>query len=313
MIEFLVFLISLLVVILGAEWFLQTSVSLARLLKLPEMVIGATLVSLATTMPENLVSIFASASVHSQLALGNIVGSGLVNLGLIFGMTLFFGHKHEEAHGGRGRRRSAILFLLTALVFFWLLIFGKISFLAGLIFISLGLGFLVYTFAYALKEQGETLPIVEKKLETHLRIILKLIGSAILLVLGAKFLVESGVVLSKNLGISEVIIGITLVAIGTSLPELITSLTALALGHERISMGNLTGATVLTLTLALGLAAVFGEVKATPSDLFLDFSVLLLFSSLVLVFALVPRVPKRLIGVILIVGYFSYIGFLFKQ
>jgi cation:H+ antiporter len=311
MTDFLIFLLSLFIVILGAEWLLAASISSARLLRIPEMVIGATLVSLATTMPENLVSVFASASYHSPLALGNIVGSGLVNLGLILGITLLVGHKQEEARGGRGRRRSLILFLLSLFIFFWLLIFGKINFYGGVILVSLGLGFLIYTFWYALRESGETLGVVEEKLEAHPRLILKFITGAAFLVFGARFLVESGVNLAKTFALSEIVIGITLVAVGTSLPELVTALTALVSGHERVSWGNLTGATVLTLTFALGLAAIFGDVSVSPQILLLDFLPLLLFSGLVLAFAFLPKLPKRLIGIILILAYFSYLSLLF--
>ncbi|MBI4999684.1 sodium:calcium antiporter [Candidatus Gottesmanbacteria bacterium] len=313
MTDFLIFLLSLFIVILGAEWLLAASISSARLLRIPEMVIGATLVSLATTMPENLVSVFASSSSHSHLALGNIVGSGLVNLGLILGITLLVGHKQEEARGGRGRRRSLILFCLVLFIFLWLLIFGKIDFYGGVILVSLGLGFLIYTFWYALRESGETLEVVEEKLEAHPRLILKFITGAVFLVFGARFLVESGVNLAKTFALSEIVIGITLVAVGTSLPELMTALTALVSGHERVSWGNLTGATVLTLTFALGLAAIFAEVSVNHQILLLDFLPLLFFSGLVLAFAFLPRLPKRLIGIILILAYFSYLGFLFTK
>lgn len=310
----IIFFLSLLVVIIGAEWFLQAALSLARILRLPEMVIGATLVSLATTMPENLVSIFASSSLHSHLAWGNAIGSGLVNLGLILGLAFLFGHPSSTLPMlGRGRRRSLILFFLILFLFLWLVIFGAIDFSGGLLLISLGAGFLLYTLWYALREAGENLSLVEEKLQSHPRVLIKLMAGTVLLIGGAKLLVATAVFLAKILAVPEIVIGVTLLAVGTSLPELVTALTALATHHERVTAGNLTGATVLTLTFSLGLAAVFGGIKVDRQVLLLDFSFLFLFSLLVLLFAFLPKVSKRLIGGLLISAYFLYLALLFLK
>ncbi|MFZ5366092.1 MAG: sodium:calcium antiporter [Patescibacteria group bacterium] len=304
------FFISLAVVIFGAKLLLAASISLSRFLRLPEMVVGATLVSLITTMPENLVSIFASVSAHRGLALGDVVGSGLVNLGLIFGIVLLAGHGQGEKEG-RGRRRSLILFCLVLLISLWLLIFGKIGSYGGAALILAAFVFLGYTFWYTLKESGESLKIIEIKLETHPKVIFKFFLGALLLILGARFLVSSGVSLAQILGLPEILIGITLVAVGTSLPELATALTALFSGHEKLSLGNLTGATVLTFTLALGLVAVISGVEAGEEKLKIDFLALLLFSGLTLVFAHFPKLPQRILGGILVISYFCYLGYLF--
>lgn len=310
MVVILSFIISLATIVLGAKLFLSASVALSRLLRLPEMVIGATLVSLATTMPEILVSIFASATTHNPLALGNVVGSGLVNLGLLFGIILLAGQGQGE-RSGRGRRRSLILFFLVVFVYLWLLIFGKINIYGGILLVSFSFIFLAYTFWYALRESGENLVFWETELETHLRVIFKFLTGIFLLILGARFLVQSGVGLTQTLGIPEIVIGLTLVAIGTSLPELMTALTALATGHQKIALGNLTGATVLTFTLALGLAAIISEIKVPLTTLKWDFPLLLLFSGLGVAFAFFSRFPQRVLGTFLIIGYFVYLGFLF--
>ena len=129
---------------------MTASIALSLILRLPEMVIGATLVALATTMPETLVSLFASATNHSFLALGNVVGSGLVNLGLLLGIILLAGHGHE-GQSQRGRRRSLILFLLVLFVYLWFLIFGGINRLGGLILITFAFIFLVAKYSYLLR------------------------------------------------------------------------------------------------------------------------------------------------------------------
>lgn len=307
---FLKFILSLIVVVCGARFFIKTSISLARLSRFPEMVIGATIVSLATTMPESLVSLFASATNHGSLAFGNIVGSGLVNLGFLLGVILLAGHG-QEGRGGRGKRRSLILFFLTLFVYLWFLAFGKIGLIGGMILIALAFTFLVYTLRYSLKESGETLRVVETKLEAHPKVLFKFLLGVFLLILGARFLVESGVALAQILGLPELVVGISLVAIGTSLPELVTALTALASGHEKISLGNLTGATVLTFTLALGLAAVISEVKVQASVLRFDLPLLLFFSGLTLAFSHFPRLPQKALGAFLIIMYLLYLVFVF--
>lgn len=310
MFTLLSFIFSLGAVILGAKLFLSSSVLLSRLLRLPEMVIGATLVSLVTTMPESLVSLFASLNNHPFLALGNVIGSGLVNLGLLLGIILLTG-QGSEVHGGRGRRRSLALFFLVFFLWFWFLIFGQIGFWGGVVLISLAFAFLSYTFWYASKEAGESLLVMETKLETHPKVVFKLLLGALFLILGARFLVLAGVNLARILGLPEIIIGLTLIAVGTSIPELLTALTALASGHPKISLGNLTGATVLTFTLALGLAAVITEVKITPEILKFDFPFLLFFSGLTLAWTFFPRLPQRGVGGVLVGGYFLYLVALF--
>ena len=308
MTDFFIFLFSLAVVLLGARFFLTASIALSKLLRLPEIVIGATLVALATTMPETLVSLFASATNHSFLALGNVVGSGLVNLGLLLGIILLAGHGHE-GQSQRGRRRSLILFLLVLFVYLWFLIFGGINRIGGIILITLAFIFLAYTFWYALKESGESFILVENKLKTHPKVIFKFLLGTFLLILGARFLVQSGVALTQILGLPEIIIGLTLIAVGTSFPELVTALTALFSGHEKISLGNLTGATVLTLTLALGLAAIITDIQIPPEILKFDLPLLLFCSGLALAFAYLPKLPQKGLGAILIFTYFFYFVF----
>lgn len=308
MTDFFIFLFSLAVVLLGARFFLTASIALSKLLRLPEIVIGATLVALATTMPETLVSLFASATNHSFLALGNVVGSGLVNLGLLLGIILLAGHGHE-GQSQRGRRRSLILFLLVLFVYLWFLIFGGINRIGGIILITLAFIFLAYTFWYALKESGESFILVENKLKTHPKVIFKFLLGTFLLILGARFLVQSGVALTQILGLPEIIIGLTLIAVGTSFPELVTALTALFSGHEKISLGNLTGATVLTLTLALGLAAIITDIQIPPEILKFDLPLLLFCSGLALAFAYLPKLPQKGLGAILVFTYFFYFVF----
>ena len=306
---FIFFLISLVVVIFGARLFINTSISLSKLLHFPEMVVGATLVALATTMPETLVSLFASITGHTALALGNVVGSGLVNLGFLLGF-IFLSGKHEGAKG-RGKRRSLILFGLIFFVYLWFLFFGKIGFLGGMILISLAFLFLVYTFHYALVESGEKLIVIEEKLEDHLRTLLKFVFGGLLLILGARFLVQSAVDLAGFFALPELVIGLTIVAIGTSLPELVTAVTALVSGHEQISMGNLTGATVITFTFALGLAAVLKEITIPASVLRFEFVLLLFFSGLNVLYAFFPRIPQRFLGGFLLGGFIFYLFSLF--
>lgn len=312
MFTFISFVFSLGVIIFGARLFLNSAISFSRLLRLPEMVIGATLVSLATTMPEILVSLFASATAHSHLALGNILGSGLVNLGFLFGIILLAGHGYRE-QTGRGKRRSLILFLLVVFVYLWFLIFGKIGLVGGTILIAFALIFLGYTLWSALKESGESFNLVETELETHPKVIFKFALGALLLIFGARFLVNSGIDLARFLHLPEIVIGLTLVAVGTSLPELVVALTALASGHGKISLGNLTGATILTLTLALGLAGIITEIRISQAILKFDFLLLLLFSGLALIFAFWPRFPQKLLGGALVIGYLIYLLFLFVR
>ncbi|MDP3955274.1 MAG: hypothetical protein Q8Q15_02840, partial [bacterium] len=267
-------------------------------------------VSLATTMPEILVSLFASATRHTSLALGNVVGSGLVNLGLLLGI-IFLSGKISEPQVEQGRRRSLILFGLILFVSFWFLVVGKINFYGGLILIAFAFAFLIYTFRYALRESGDSLSFIENTIEGNYKVVFKFLLGAFLLVGGARFLVDSAINLSPLFGMPEIVVGLVLVAIGTSLPELILAAIALFSGHTKISMGNLTGATVLTFTLALGIAATVTEVKIEPGMLNLELLMLVFFAGISVLLTFFPRLPKRLFGGTLILGYIFYLVTLF--
>lgn len=305
----LVFLASLAVMLLGARLFLSSSIVLSRLLRFSEIIVGATIISMATTMPESLVSLFASATNHSGLALGTVVGSGLINLGLLFGLILLSGKEPREKGGDK--RRSLLLLGLVFFVYLWSLLFGKINFWGGLALIGLAFFYLAYTFHYALKEAGESLLVVEEKLESHLSVLGKFFVGSLLLIVGARFLVQNAVSLATVFGLPEVIVGLTLVALGTSFPELVTALTALFSGHAKLSLGNLVGATVLTFTFALGLAALFSEVPVPNSLLRFEFPLLLFFSLLSVLYGLFPRIPQRLLGFFLVAGFVLYLVSLF--
>ncbi|MDO8551349.1 MAG: sodium:calcium antiporter [bacterium] len=306
---YLFFLVSLVLVIFGARYFLSASISLSQLLRFPEIVVGATFIALATTMPEILVSVFSSASKHTSLALGNILGSGLVNLGLIFGFVLLVGGVKREA-GNTSKVRSLFLFFLVLFIYFWLWFVGNINFVTGLLLIGLGFAFLGYNFRSALKESGDDLLYIETELKTHVKVLFQFLLGAFLLIVGSRFLVESGISLAQTLGLPEVIIGLTLIAVGTSVPEIMTALMSLLSGHSRVSVGNLIGATVLVFTFSLGLVGVVSGITIDRLTLQAEFILLLFFGLVGLVFAFFPRMPQRLLGFILLASYLVYFIFL---
>lgn len=291
----------------GGRFFVSSSVSLSKLLKIPEIVVGATLVAVATTMPEVLVSVFASGTAHQALALGNILGSGMVNLGLLFGFILLIGRQQKQIEQGR-RRRSLILFSVILFVFLTFLIFGKITFWLGIFLVITAFVYLLYTFWYAMCEAGENLVMIETTLENHLNVVFKFLIGALMIIIGARFLVESGVLVSAVLGIPEIVIGITMIAIGTSLPEITTASQAVIKGHERLSLGNLTGATILIFTLVLGLTSLVSEMKLPNSILVSDLLILLLFALAVTIYSFFPRIPQRIFGALMIFTYLFYLS-----
>ncbi|OHA47892.1 MAG: hypothetical protein A2806_02540 [Candidatus Terrybacteria bacterium RIFCSPHIGHO2_01_FULL_48_17] len=308
--DVIIFIASLFTVIVGANLFVSAASSFARVLRLPEIVVGATVVSIATTVPEMFVSFFSGIESHEGVALGNILGSPLVNLGLIAGVVFIFAHpSHELESHGLGIRRISGLVAVSFAVLLMMLLVDVIPPLlgVGLILIAFAyLGFILwYTFA-----DIKTRPVTVGRalVKDGRRDMIRFIIGSILLIVGAYFLVSSAATLARMLQIPEAFIGLTFIAIGTSLPELITALVSLVRRREELALGNLAGASLLTLTLAFGIAAVSGTVRVSPQLATVEAPLIVFFSVLMLLATLMPQ-RRSIFGATLVISYGAYLVF----
>lgn len=299
-------IIGLSMLILGGEWLLRSAVALSYRLRVPKIVVGMTVVSLATSLPELIVSIQSAVQGYPDLALANVVGSNVANLGLVLGMVLLFTRIHVTPSFYRAD--WPLMFIATVLL--WLFIRdGNLSALEGL-FLLLGLMMMLgYLFNY----QKQAVLTTEELKENHpawVRIVFFGVVGGALLAFGSDFLVDGAVGLARELGVSERIIGITLVSVGTSIPELAASLIAIYRKENAISLGNLLGSNMFNILVVLGVTALIHPLEVYDTQL-LNFDIYIVLAIAALILPLV-FIPKRMQlgwqeGLVLLVCYCLFI------
>jgi len=310
---FIVFVIGLIIIIKGGDLFVDSAVWIAKKTGIPSMIIGATIVSMATTLPEFFVSTIASNEGHSDIAVGNAVGSTICNIALILAFCTLI--KPIDVK----RKPFAIkglIMILYQITFFIFASNGMVSFQEGLILIGM---FLFYIFVNALEAKGKNnklLGLKSKKVKSRKEIvinILKFVVGTLFIVIGAHMLVDSGVKIAHILRIPQQVISLTLIAIGTSLPELVTSLTAIIKGDRNISVGNILGANILNLSLVLGASAIRAEggLAISRQTVFLDMPLSLLIGLIFVSIGFYKGKIDRKLSILLLAIYMMYMLILF--
>ena len=307
----LLFLLGLALIIKGGDFFVDAASWIAEVSGIPKFLIGATIVSLATTLPELLVSLMASASGSIGIAVGNAVGSVTANVGLIMGISVvcLASPIDRKAQSFKFIMMAAAIALLTAFS-----LGGSLSIPGSIVMLAMFLAYMVESVTGARSamkaDTGDEKPAADRR--TVIVNLLKFVFGVAGIVIGARLMVDYGTELARLLGVPESIIGATLVAIGTSLPELVTTITALVKKQASLSIGNIVGANIIDLTLILPLCSVVSG-KALPilrQNILLDMPFCL---GLVLLAVIPPLVTKRfhkLQGAAMLVVYAVYVGLL---
>ena len=303
-----VFVVGLFLTIKGGDWFVDSASWFAEATGIPKFVVGATIVSFATTLPELLVSVRAAMNCSAQLAIGNAVGSVTANTTLIMGVSLV-------AMAGIVSRKSFSLkggLLLGAVVGLTLLsLKGSLPTWSAFVLWAIFLVFMISNVVEGKKgAESDEIDVYEKK-EIPSKILFFILGTAAI-VFGAEFLVSSGKTIATGMGISETIIGFTVIALGTSLPELVTTLTAIRKKESSLSVGNIIGANIIDTTLILPLCAIIGG-KSLPVEkinLVFDFPVCILACAVAVVPTIIMGKFKKWQGFALLAIYAAYMALL---
>ena len=249
LIPVLLFIVGLLCLIKGGDWFVDGATGIARRFHVPELLIGATVVSIGTTLPEVMVSATSAVSGHGEIAYGNAIGSVICNSALIAAITIAVRPGKVDPKS----LRTPVAFFFVAAAFYAGVAYTTGSFTrpVGLILLAMLVAYIVCN-VLAMKntpeeeEQAEEGPFAKE-------LGLLAIG-AVLIAVGADLLVDNGTLIAQALGVPESVIALTFVALGTSLPELVTAITSLAKGHGALSLGNVIGANVFNLVLVSGMS-----------------------------------------------------------
>lgn len=315
MVTTVLFFIGLVLLVKGADWLVDGAGSVARRLEVSEISIGLTIVAFGTSMPEFVVSMFASVNGNTEIAIGNVLGSNIFNILLILGLSaLITPLTTQENTVWKEVPLSLLAAILVGLAANDMLIDGASSSaltrIDGLLFLAFFIIFLYYTYGIS-KVTGDAGPAEahgpQSLGKSALFILLGLAG----LVFGGKWIVEGAVAFARNLGVSESLIGLTIVAAGTSLPELATSLVAARKKQMDIAIGNVVGSNIFNIFFILGSSAVVAPLPFQDSSngdiLMTVFASLLLF---VLLFLGKRHIIERWQGALMVACFIAYVGFL---
>ncbi len=308
---YILFAIGLILIIKGGDYFVDAAVWIAKVTGLPEVLIGATIVSLGTTLPEASVSVLSAIQNQSTMAIGNAIGSTICNTGLILGIyNLIKPSKIEsKIFNIKG------LLMLAYIGIFWFISRNKyITQTASLILLSMLALYIVFNLIVAGRSKSDKSTAASRLVVTPKEFpvqIGKFILGIILIVFGANLLVKHGVTLATMWGIPAAVISLTLIALGTSLPELVTSITALIKGHSGISIGNILGANILNITMVIGASAQFGTLEITKQTFYFDIPATIIINSLLVIPSIFTKRISRFQALMLLAAYFIYIMLLF--
>lgn len=315
LINLVMLVLGLLLIIKGGNWFVGASVRLAGLLRMPRVVIGSTLVSLATTTPELVVSIMAGGKGEPGLAVGNAIGSCICNVGLILGVSAAM--RHVDVHLKALRTPLLVMFGCAA-VLFLLTLDLSLGRWQGVVLVAGGLAYFVYDFVHHARDMSPADVAGARAIEQsvagrfswfHSRTgsIAQFAVGAVVVVAGSGLLVDGAVNLATALGIPSIIVGLTVVAVGTSVPELATAVTSARKNVSDLAVGNVLGANIANLTIIVGVAAMMSEVRISRATQLVNFPALLAVFGLLLWMLVNDRRVSRKEGVALLVTYSFYL------
>ncbi len=313
LIPVLLFAVGLIFLIKGGDWFVDGATGIARRFRLPELLIGATVVSIGTTLPEVMVSTTSALSGHGEIAYGNAIGSVICNTSLIAAITVAI--RPGRVDPKSLRLPVAFFFAAAALYAGIAYTTGYFSQIAGFFLLAL---FVIYMIATVWQMKSQPAPAsrgepVQEDGSTLKDVVLLAAGAALIAV-GANLLVDNGTLIAQALGVPESVIALTFVALGTSLPELVTAITSLAKGHGALSLGNVIGANLFNLVLVSGVSVSLApfpipqssEIAGLNASLVLDLPVMFLVMALLTLPALRRGKLSRVQGLVLLAVYAAF-------
>lgn len=296
---YVLLVVGFLLLIKGADFFVDGSSSIARILKVPSVVIGLTIVAMGTSAPETAVSITAGLAGNSDISLGNVIGSNIFNLLMVIGISAV---TFPVVSQREIIRRDMWWNIGVSAMLFLLILDHKISRVEGILLLVGMVDYLFFVIRSALKNR--TTEENAKTMSVPKSIIAMILGLGAI-ILGGNLVVDNASLIAKAWGLSDTLIGLTIVAVGTSLPELVTSIAAARKGDSGIALGNAVGSCLFNIMFILGMASVLTPIHV-GTELIIDTGILIAVSILMLLFAFTKRETGRKEGMICILCYIAY-------
>ena len=312
LIALLLLVAGFVLLIKGADFFVDGSSSVAKRLKVPSMIIGLTIVAMGTSLPECAVSVTASLSNNNALAVSNVVGSNIFNLMVVCGVCTLFVPLAVSVD----TLKKEFPFSICAVL---LVIFGKLGMILGradgIIFLVLFAAYLGWMIKSALSARNSALSKEAEEADEQIKILpvwqclIYIIGGAVAIKFGGDFVVNGASTIASSLGFSQNLIGLTIVALGTSLPELVTSIVAAKKDEVDMALGNVIGSNIFNILLVLGVAGAISPVTFISENI-IDIIILIIMSVVVWVFAWSKKKLVRWHGATMLVSYAIYLVYI---
>ncbi len=321
---YFLFAVGIFFIVKGGNWFVDGAVWIAEVTKIPKFIIGATVISVATTLPEIIVSTIAAVDGHNILlsgavnavaasqdkvgmAIGNGIGSVICNTSMILAISIIF---MPIAVKRKDFAPKAFFLIAAVIVLFLFSLKGSLSVSGAIALLIIFVFYIaenIRSGKATVKEDNTEKPATDRS--TVITNILKVLIGAAGIVIGSELLVDNGSKIAASFGVSEAVIGVTIVAIGTSLPELVTAITAVVKKQTSMSVGNVIGANVIDTTLILAVCSFIygGKLPVSAQNIYLDFPVAILVSLIAAVPTVKARKFSRWQGVLMLVIYLAYI------
>ena len=293
--------------VVGGEFIVRASVALSLRFNISKFVIGMTVVSFATSLPELIVSINAALNNSPSIAINNVVGSNIANIGLVLALIALL--SNISVNEKSFRRDWSWMFFLSIMLWLFIITDNELNGFEGFLLIT----FLV-SFVYNVLKKSDSIELLNDvddklKLTSNFKILIWLFISSLTLYFGAEFLVDGAVKFANQINISEAVISVSIVAIGTSIPELAASLVAIAKNEKGISVGNLIGSNIFNIGSVLGITAIIKDIPIAQEIIERDIIWMIVFTVLIMVLAVLPEKNKisKYKGLIMLLGYFVFI------
>lgn len=301
----LLFTVGLFFTVKGGDSFVSAATRISARFGIPQFVIGATVVSIATTLPEIIVSLLSAADGKTAMAVGNAVGSVTANTGLIMALSIFF--LPQPCKGKSDRLRCLIMLLMCAC----LLAFSRSGSFGALGGVCLFFLLTIFIFDSVRLAKSESSHKSDQNGKLFHDIFGFTIGAAGIII-GARLLVDNATILARSIGVSEALISVTVIAIGTSLPELVTTLTAIKKRQASLSLGNIIGANIIDTAVILPSCAILSgkELPISAQSLYYDIPVCFFITAIAVIPTLISRKFLKIQGILMLLIYIAYIIFI---
>jgi cation:H+ antiporter len=301
--EYLLLLIGFVLLIKGADFFVDGSSSLARIMKVPSVIIGLTIVAMGTSAPEASVSINAALAGSNDIAISNVIGSNLFNGLVVVGVCAFMaGFKTNPEI----LKRDMPLNIIVTAILYIMLLDRHINRIEGIILL---IGMAVYIAAMVISALKNRETADECRILSLPKSLIFIIGGLIAVIFGGTLVVDNACLIAKDFGVSENFIGLTIIAIGTSLPELVTSITATRKGDSGLALGNAIGSNLFNILFILGMSATICPLNVL-SESIIDCIILLVSAVILYVFARTKKTMNRWEGIVCVFLYVGYTAYL---